>query len=90
MTTLADRLAGDKAAALGTLVLAAGLGVSGRRQQTRLWLLQAANAAAGPKAGWKDVEHLAALVLIEALEILAEGQDPSSRESGFQPEKAEP
>lgn len=84
--TLADHLSGDKAAALGTLILAAGahagcllvasgLGVSGRRRRTRLWLLQAANAAAGPNAGWKDVEFLAALALIEALEIITEGPE---------------
>lgn len=91
MTSLAARLTEDpaKAAALGHLILAAGahagclmvaagLGVSGQRKRTRQWLLQAANQAAGPRARWVDVERLAALTLIEALEIIFEDTGPGS------------
>ena len=89
VTSLAERMTPDQATAFGPLVLAAGahagvlmvaagLGVSGQRKRTRLWLLQAANQAAASSASWRDVEHLAALVLIEALEIIFEGAGPGS------------
>ena len=58
----------------GALLMAAGLGVAGRelRDPTRRLLLQAALRVAPPKARWEDIQRIAALALVHALEIVGD------------------